>query len=295
MNTPRFRKDVPDTPEQSPTGGDFHEKAGALNEGRIPRPMEERDSGRIPDLNREEQGLASLGTQDDVIQDDKRTWPGHMGEPQPSDWPPHGERSERPPWVLEEVPDFRTPEMSTDLPAPVEGKTDGSTYWNKREFDPQIREGLNTAGFETFWEDDYVGRSKPDYLMTKDGDTYVGETKSPAECRSNSWLHPVPGDSETLRSAREHANERIAEGLPKEVAQHEVIIGGQVPDYAEKLSNGEVRDLPEGVSGEGALKGAYSVPASEANNVEAAFADMDTECVKIEHGNGTVTYTWDLD
>ncbi len=166
----------------------------------------------------------------------------------------------------------------------------------KGEFYPKAEKDLEGAGFEVHNEGEYTGQSKPDYVATKDGETYVGETKSPQECNTakSGWLTDQPNDSQRMHDAREHARERVVDGLSKDVAAHEAVIDGQIPDYADKMRDGRVRNLPEDVNTDGPMKGAYTVPASEAGNVEAAFDDLEKSYEKVEGENGTVTYTFDL-
>ncbi len=166
----------------------------------------------------------------------------------------------------------------------------------KNDFYPKAEKDLNVAGFKVFGERAYTGRSKPDYVATKDGETYVGETKSPQECKvgKSGWLANQTFDSVRMRDAREHANERVSRGLPRDVAAHEAVINGQIPDYADKIRNGQVRNLPDELNTDASMRGAYTVPISEAQKVEAAFDDLGTAYDKIEGANGTVTYTYNL-
>lgn len=53
-----------------------------------------------------------------------------------------------------------------------------------------------------------------------------------------------------------------------EVGVHEIIIKGQIPDYVSNI--GITFDLPAEVSG-GTLKGGYTVPLEESDNVERAL------------------------
>ena len=169
----------------------------------------------------------------------------------------------------------------------------------KDSFDPKVEQDLSDAGFDVHTEDEYKGRSKPDYIAKRGGEdtVHIGETKSPAECSSGKggWFTDQSYDSERMKKAREDAREAVANGVPRDVAGHQIIINGQIPDYADKVKGGKVTNLPEGVTADATMKGAYSVPASEASNVEKAFDNLDKSYEKIEGDNGTVTYVYDLD
>ena len=77
--------------------------------------------------------------------------------------------------------------------------------------------------------------------------------------------------------------------VPKDVCGHEIIIRGQIPDYVAKLD--KTYDLPPGVSGNGIIKGGYTVPSNEAGNVETALKNCGKAGYeKIDTVNGSVTY-----
>jgi len=76
------------------------------------------------------------------------------------------------------------------------------------------------------------------------------------------------------------------------VGGHGIIIRGQIPDYVAKI--GVTFDLPASESGI-KIKGGYSVPSLQAQNVKAALSN----CGKMKYqtignGNGLVTYIFEL-
>ena len=82
---------------------------------------------------------------------------------------------------------------------------------------------------------------------------------------------------------------RAAWQVPRKVGGHEIIIQGQIPDYVVKLS--KTYDLPPGVQEGGMLKGGYTVPSNEVENVKMALKNCRKgRYDKIDIGNGSVTY-----
>jgi hypothetical protein len=77
-----------------------------------------------------------------------------------------------------------------------------------------------------------------------------------------------------------------------EVGGHEIIIKGQVPDYAANL--GITYDLPVQIS-KGIIKGGYSVPFEQAENVEIALKNCGKNNIKtIANRNHSATFVFDL-
>jgi hypothetical protein len=170
----------------------------------------------------------------------------------------------------------------------------------KTSFYPKAEEALKTSGFEYFDGDKQIKgksaahRSKPDYVALKDNDCVVGEIKSPDEPpTSGSWRQIQPNDSNNFAKVREDVKRREKSGrLNPEVGGHEIIIRGQIPDYASKI--GKTYDLPDNASGK-KIRGGYTVPSEQAVNVEVALGNCDKKnCQRIDTGNGTVTFIFDF-
>lgn len=167
----------------------------------------------------------------------------------------------------------------------------------KDDFYPKVEEALKLAGYKYFAGDrDIHGKgrshaSKPDYIATRGNTIIIGEIKSPGEPpTSGSWRQIQNSDTEDFKRIRREVARREKKGeVPREVGGHEIIIRGQIPDYVAKLN--KTYDLPPGVSGNGIMKGGYTVPSNEAGNVEMALKNYKKAGYeKIDIGNGSVTY-----
>jgi hypothetical protein len=170
----------------------------------------------------------------------------------------------------------------------------------KASFYPKAEKALESRGFEYFDGDNGIKgksaahRSRPDYVAIKDDDCVIGEIKSPDEPpTSGSWRQIQPNDSNDFAKVRENVKRREKSGqLDPEVGGHEIIIRGQIPDYVAKI--GKTYDLPANAS-ERKLRGGYTVPSAQAANVEDALENCGKKnCWKIDTGNGSVTYIFDL-
>jgi hypothetical protein len=170
----------------------------------------------------------------------------------------------------------------------------------KTSFYPKAEEALISEGFEYFDGDKRIKgksaahRSKPDYVAIKDRNCIIGETKSPDEPpTSGSWRQVQPNDSPEFAIVREEVKSRERSGrLDPETGGHEIIIRGQIPDYVSKI--GKTYDLPPGVSVK-KIRGGYTVPSDQSNNVETALKNCGKDDYeKIDTGNGSITYTFDL-
>jgi hypothetical protein len=170
----------------------------------------------------------------------------------------------------------------------------------KNVFYPKAEEALTCSGFEYFDGDKRIRgksaahRSKPDYVAVKDNECIIGEIKSPDEPpTSGSWRQIQPNDSSDFAKAREDVKRLENSGrLNPEVGGHEIIITGQIPDYASKI--GVTYDLPD-IALDKKLRGGYTVPSEQAENVEVALENCGKKnCQKIDTDNGLVTYIFDF-
>jgi hypothetical protein len=169
----------------------------------------------------------------------------------------------------------------------------------KSSFYPKSEEALNAEGFEYFDGDSQIKgksaahRSKPDYVAVKDSNCIIGETKSPNEPpTSGSWRQVQPNDSKDFAKVRRNVKSRERSGfLDPEVGGHEIIIRGQIPDYISKI--GKTYDLPPGASDK-KIRGGYTVPSNQSDNVETALENCGKDYGKIDTGNGSVTYIFNL-
>lgn len=170
----------------------------------------------------------------------------------------------------------------------------------KKEFYSKVKESFIVAGFEYFDGDtDIKGktrqhRRKPDYVAVKHGEIVIGEIKSPNESPSSaSWRKKQPNDSAAFAKVRQDVLDLESAGmLDPNVGGHGIIIRGQIPDYVSNI--GVTYDLPISVPGS-KIKGGYTVPSSQAQNVETALSN----CGKIKYqvvngGNGLLTYIFEL-
>ena len=172
----------------------------------------------------------------------------------------------------------------------------------KNEFYPKVKELFIEAGYEYFDGDqDIKGktrqhRRKPDYIAVKGDLIIIGEIKSPNEPpTSGSWRQKQPNDSDEFAKVREDIHDLEKAGMvDPNVGGHGIIIRGQIPDYISKI--GVTYDLPTSEPGL-KIKGGYTVPSSQAQNVKAALSN----CGKIKYqvigngnGDGLVTYIFEL-
>jgi len=172
----------------------------------------------------------------------------------------------------------------------------------KNEFNPKVKELFIAAGYEYFDGDqDIKGktrqhRRKPDYIAVKGDQIIIGEIKSPNEPpTSGSLRQKQPNDSEEFAKVRRDIHDLEEAGMvDPNVGGHGIIIRGQIPDYISKI--GVTYDLPSSEPGI-KIKGGYTVPASQAQNVRAALSN----CGKIKYqvigngnGDGLVTYIFEL-
>jgi hypothetical protein len=170
----------------------------------------------------------------------------------------------------------------------------------KKEFYPKVKESFIAAGYEYFDGDaDIKGktsrhRRKPDYIAVKDNLMVIGEIKSPDEPPSSaSWRKKQSNDSEAFAKVRQDILDLESAGmLDPHVGGHGIIIRGQIPDYVSNI--GITYDLPVAAPGS-KVKGGYTVPSEQAQNVEAALSN----CGKIKYqllnsSNGMVTYIFEL-
>lgn len=170
----------------------------------------------------------------------------------------------------------------------------------KREFYPKGEEALKSKGYRYYDGDEAIKgkgrahRRKPDYVAEKDNKVVIGETKSPDEPpTSSSWRHRQPNDSEGMVNVRADVAAREKAGkLDPEVGGHEIIIRGQIPDYAKNM--GKTYDMPVDAARK-KIMGGYTIDASQANNVEQALKNCGRKNYKkIDTGNGSITYIFDI-
>jgi len=96
---------------------------------------------------------------------------------------------------------------------------------------------------------------------------------------------------EELLKRKENIKQEIANlKNEKRIGDHEIIIRGQIPDYVKTIRKNY--DLPDGMTMEGkVIKGAYTVPPSEAANVEAALKRLDKSFKRLPPDSNTVSDT----
>jgi hypothetical protein len=170
----------------------------------------------------------------------------------------------------------------------------------KKEFHPKVKDSFIAAGYEYFdGEADIKGktrqhRRKPDYIAVKHNDVVIGEIKASNEPpTSDSWRQKQPKDSAAFAKVRQDIDDLESAGmLDPNVGGHGIIIRGQIPDYVSNI--GITYELPVSEPGS-KIKGGYTVPAEQAQNVEGALSN----CGKIKYqvlknGNGLVTYIFEL-
>ena len=170
----------------------------------------------------------------------------------------------------------------------------------KKEFYPKGEEALRSKGYRYLDGDKAIKgkgrahRRKPDYIAEKDNKVVIGETKSPDEPpTSSSWRHRQPNDSQEMANVRaDVAASEKAGKLDPEVGGHEIIIRGQIPDYAKNI--GKTYDMPVDAAGK-KIMGGYTVDASQGKNVEQALKNCGKKSYeKIDNGNGSITYVFKL-
>jgi hypothetical protein len=170
----------------------------------------------------------------------------------------------------------------------------------KKDFYPKVKATFIEAGYEYYDGDiDIQGktrqhRRKPDYIAVKEDQIVIGEIKSPKEPpTSSSWRQKQPNDSEEFAQVRQDILDLEQAGMvDPSVGGHGIIIRGQIPDYIAKI--GVTFDLPASETAI-KIKGGYSVPSDQGQNVKAALSN----CGKIKYqtignGNGLVTYIFEL-
>ena len=170
----------------------------------------------------------------------------------------------------------------------------------KKEFHPKVKATFIEAGFEYYdGDEDIQGktrqhRRKPDYVAVKDDQIIIGEIKSPKEPpTSSNWRQKQPNDSEEFAQVRQDILDLEQAGMvDPSVGGHGIIIRGQIPDYVAKI--GVTFDLPASEPGI-KIKGGYSVPSNQAQNVKAALSN----CGKMKYqvlgnGNGLATFIFEL-
>jgi len=170
----------------------------------------------------------------------------------------------------------------------------------KKEFYPKGEEALTSKGYRYLDGDKAIKgkgrahRRKPDYISEKDNKVVIGETKSPDEPPiSSSWRHRQPNDSQEMANVRADVAAREKAGkLDPEIGGHEIIIRGQIPDYAKNI--GKTYDMPVDAAGK-KIMGGYTVDASQGKNVEQALKNCGKRSYeKIDNGNGSITYIFNL-
>lgn len=170
----------------------------------------------------------------------------------------------------------------------------------KRQFYPKGEEALKSKGYKYYDGDKAIKgkgrahRRKPDYVAEKDDKVVIGEIKSPGEPpTSPSWRYRQPNDSQEMANVRADVAAREKAGkLDRQVGGHEIIIRGQIPDYAKNM--GKSYDMPVDAAGK-KIMGGYTVDASQAKNVEQALKNCGKKNYeKIDNGNGSITYIFDI-
>ena len=170
----------------------------------------------------------------------------------------------------------------------------------KKEFYPKVEETFITAGYTYFDGDrDIKGktrqhRRKPDYIAVRDDLVIIGEIKSPKESpAAGNWRRKQPNDSDDFAKVRQDILDLESAGmLDPNIGGHGIIIRGQIPDYVANI--GVTYDLPSSCQG-AKIKGGYSVPSDQAQNVKIALSN----CGKIKYqvlgdGNGLATFIFEL-
>ena len=167
----------------------------------------------------------------------------------------------------------------------------------KKEFYQKVEEALKSKGYDYYDGDrDIPGKgrqhaNKPDFIAVKGSKVFIGEIKSPAEGpKSGSWRQIQNSDTEQFAAVRTDVAKREKAGLVlPEIGGHEIIICGQIADYVRKI--GINYDLPASLPQKIEIMMAYSMPESEARNVEKALANCRKKVYeKINSGNGSTTY-----
>jgi hypothetical protein len=177
-----------------------------------------------------------------------------------------------------------------------EGRLVKSVSEGREEFYPRVQQPISSKGYRVHSEVKGKGPQhmrKPDFVAEKNNEVIIGETKSPKEPpTSSSWRTIQQKDSEEFRKVREDVvrREKIGEVSP-EVGGHEIIIRGQIKDYAQNM--GKTWDCPVNTAGK-KIRGAYAAPTEQASNVEQALRNCGKTFEKIDEGNGVVVYIFDL-
>ena len=138
--------------------------------------------------------------------------------------------------------------------------------------------------------------SRPDYVIASDRFVIIGEIKTGKEPpRSTSWRRPRSSDSELFKRVRNDVAAREKEGsLSRDVGGHEIIIAGQIPDYALKL--GKTFQFPglEGSTKRVVVYGAYTFPVEEKSHVDEAFRNRDMKILATLRHHDFITYLYKL-
>ena len=206
--------------------------------------------------------------------------------------------------VLEKTLDYAVQRIGNSLRAEPSDKpsslvkTSGPTL-GKAGFYPISADALTASGYEYYDGDSIrgIGRQhnrKPDYIARKGGKILIGEIKSPSEPPSSpSWRQRQPNDSKEMAAVRADVLEREKAGrVDPQVGGHEIIIQGQIFDYASNM--GRTYEMPFKMVGTEIL-GGYTVAAGQESNVEQALINCGKRSYeKINTGNGCVTYIFEL-
>jgi len=174
------------------------------------------------------------------------------------------------------------------------------TVEGKKLFYPKVEKAFLSKGYEFYSEDKIHGKgrshlSKPDYVAVKNDIIIIGETKSPNEGpTTSSWRQTQKNDTNNFKIVRADVSKREKTGaVSKKVGGHEIIIRGQIPDYVNKI--GRTFYLPDGLKDDADIKGGYSFPSSETENVEKALKNCGiSKYEKIDTNNGTTSIIYIL-
>jgi hypothetical protein len=170
----------------------------------------------------------------------------------------------------------------------------------KDSFYPKVEEALRSAGYEYYDGDrDLKGktsqhRRKPDFMAVKEKAIVIGEIKSPDEPpTSGSWRQRQPYDTKEFASVRAEVKAREEDGaVDPEVGGHEIIIRGQIPDYAANV--GITYDAPVSMNNR-VMVGGYAVPLAHASQVEKALNNCGKKSYEVVDGrNGAIVFLFDI-
>ena len=138
--------------------------------------------------------------------------------------------------------------------------------------------------------------SRPDYLIVSDRFVIIGEIKTSKEPpRSTSWRRPRASDSECFKKIRSEIASREKEGLlSRDTGGHEIIIAGQIPDYARKLGKTFLFPGIDVSRNKLILYGAYTFPTEEKSHVEQAFKNRHIRILATLAHQNFLTYLYKL-